>query len=369
MCFLLLFLMFTGGAFSRTFTDNQGRTIEAEIIGVTAEKVSFKLQNGKELSVPILQLSAEDQTFVREWKKTADSPEKTEAAEMTAAENATPGTPTEPWDYEAKAADSSVEIAKFRVWLPDEKRPVRGMLVLTPGLNGDGRAQVENKVWQDLARELNFGIIASFFKGGSYCFAQKGTGDALLEALKKFAKAKDHPEVEKAPLLLWGHSAGGQFNYNFACWKPERTIGFVVNKGGYYYDTRARANTQDVPALIFLGTTDKEVRVKNLTELFEKYRPRGALWALCPEEGQGHGIGNSLKTALVFFRSLAKLRLPPESALSGSDKLIRLDPASGWLGDLKSKEIAPANKFTGNVKDAAWLPDEATAQAWKDALN
>ena len=43
-----------------------------------------------------------------------------------------------------------------------------------------------------------------------------------------------------APLLLWGMSAGGQFNYEFVAWKPERVIAFVVNKGGIYYSVCCR---------------------------------------------------------------------------------------------------------------------------------
>ncbi len=43
------------------------------------------------------------------------------------------------------------------------------------------------------------------------------------------------PEIAQAPLLLWGMSAGGEFNYEFVAWKPERVAAFVVNKGGIYY--------------------------------------------------------------------------------------------------------------------------------------
>jgi pimeloyl-ACP methyl ester carboxylesterase len=33
-------------------------------------------------------------------------------------------------------------------------------------------------------------------------------------------------------------SAGGQFNYEFAAWKPDRVAAFVVNKGGIYYTAK-----------------------------------------------------------------------------------------------------------------------------------
>jgi len=30
-------------------------------------------------------------------------------------------------------------------------------------------------------------------------------------------------------------SAGGEFNYEFTAWMPERIVAFVANKGGVYY--------------------------------------------------------------------------------------------------------------------------------------
>ena len=41
--------------------------------------------------------------------------------------------------------------ANFRLWLPDGFDVVRAVLVLVPGSNGDGRAQVEEPFWQEFA--------------------------------------------------------------------------------------------------------------------------------------------------------------------------------------------------------------------------
>ena len=49
--------------------------------------------------------------------------------------------------------------------------------------------------------------------------------------IAKFSARSLHPEVASAPLLLWGMSAGGEFNYEFTVWKPERVAAFIVNKG------------------------------------------------------------------------------------------------------------------------------------------
>ncbi len=95
-------------------------------------------------------------------------------------------------------------------------------------------------------------------------------------------------EIADAPIALWGHSAGGQFTYNLAGWKPERTpIAFVVNKGA-----KLRRKCEDrgpqVPALWILGAKDTEIRPKNITAKYRDGRKGGALWALVPEPNEGH---------------------------------------------------------------------------------
>lgn len=106
------------------------------------------------------------------------------------------------------------------------------------------------------------GVIGCFFRDSTkrsarYRHADNGSGEGLLEALQAFAEAHGRPEVGEASLLLWGHSAGGQFNFNFACLEPDRVIGFVVNKGGYYYDRATDRDVREVPAILFLGKSDK----------------------------------------------------------------------------------------------------------------
>ena len=61
------------------------------------------------------------------------------------------------------------------------------------------------------------------------------------------------PKLADAPLLLWGMSAGGEFNYEFAAWKPERVVAFVVNKGNVYYTGLASDAARRVPGLLFTG--------------------------------------------------------------------------------------------------------------------
>jgi hypothetical protein len=46
-------------------------------------------------------------------------------------------------------------------------------------------------------------------------------------------------------------SAGGQFNYEFVAWRPERVLAFVVNKGGIYYSALLPQAARNVPGILF----------------------------------------------------------------------------------------------------------------------
>lgn len=64
---LAVFTLHPASAEMRTFTDTQGRKIEAEIVGVSGSKVTLKLANGKTYTIPLTKLSKDDQFFVEVW--------------------------------------------------------------------------------------------------------------------------------------------------------------------------------------------------------------------------------------------------------------------------------------------------------------
>ena len=169
----------------------------------------------------------------------------------------------------ALPASQNYAVAAFRFWLPAGTDICRGVLILMPGSNGDGRPMVKEIFWQDFARRHQLALVGCYFKDHphenmnieDYCRASAGSGAALLEALRQFSEQSQHPEVATASLLLWGHSAGGQFNYEFTCWQPERVLAFVVNKGGYYFTPLASATAQHVPGIFFIGANDAEFRI------------------------------------------------------------------------------------------------------------
>ena len=257
--------------------------------------------------------------------------------------------------------------AEFRLWLPDDPGKIKAVAVLVPGSNGDGRAAVDDPVWQAFARKHQLGLAGCHFTDKphdqsfveEYANVSQGSGQALLDVLAAFGSKAQHPELATAPLLLWGMSAGGQFNYEFVAWKPERVIAFVVNKGGIYYTALTPPAARAVPGILFIGGKDLESRIDIITGLFALNRRGGALWALAKEPDAAHIIGKSRDVAIVFFEDVMALRLGDGGMLKP------LAEASGFLGDPHEKTVRPMGEGKPPGYPVAWLPTMRVANAWQ----
>ena len=52
------------------------------------------------------------------------------------------------------------DIAQFRLWYPDNVATLRGIVLLVPGSNGDGRASAQDTVWQAFAAKHKLALVA-----------------------------------------------------------------------------------------------------------------------------------------------------------------------------------------------------------------
>jgi poly(3-hydroxybutyrate) depolymerase len=257
--------------------------------------------------------------------------------------------------------------AEFKLWLPNDTASVQAIALLVPGSNGDGRGQVDDPVWQAFALRHKLALVGlrltdkphdqGFIE--EYVNVSQGSGQALLDAMNAFAARAKHPELATAPFLLWGMSAGGEFNYEFVCWKPERVVAFVVNKGNIYYTALAPKAARAVPGLLFTGGKDLEFRTSTITGLFAMNRRGGALWALAEEPSAGHIVGRSRDVAMVLFEDAMALRLTDGAALKS------LDEKSGFLGDIKAKTFQPLGEDKVPNHPTAWLPTARVAERWQ----
>lgn len=272
---------------------------------------------------------------------------------------------------EAAPPGANYDKAEFRFWSPGAAGALRAVLVLMPGSNGDGRPAAEDTVWQAFATKNKLAIVACRFTDKphdqsfieQYANVSQGSGQALLDAIAKFAARSQHPEIANAPLLLWGMSAGGEFNYEFTVWKPERVAAFIVNKGNFYYTALVPPAAREVPGMLFVGGKDLEFRTNTVVGLFSLNRRGGALWALAEEPGVGHVVGKSRDVAMVFFDDVLAIRLAdPASGLKP------MPAKPGFIGDFKTKSFQPIGD-TPPKDPTAWLPTERVARAWQDMVS
>jgi hypothetical protein len=292
------------------------------------------------------------------------TPPSIPATTVASTTDATAGPPIH-LDYEVNPQGNFTKAA-YRFWSPAYNQPVRGVIVIVPGLDGDGRGMISSPTWQSLAKKYRLALVSCFLQGGNYYEAERGTGDALLEALKNFAEKSSHPEIAQAPLLLYGESAGGQFNYDFVLWKPERTMAFVVNKGGYYVGGEADSHVRAVPGLFFLGLKDSDLRIDAIKSRWSEGRKAGALWALAPQPNSGHEFSRTAAVAQVFFEGVLKNRLPDETLADSEGPAMKpMDEGHGWLGDLTSHEVHDGSTDTEPNRADSWFPDQDSANAWK----
>ncbi len=260
--------------------------------------------------------------------------------------------------------------AEFRLWVPPGAVPLQAALVLVPGSNGDGRPMADEPFWQEFAARQRLAIVACRFTDKphdqsfieEYVNVSRGSGQALLDALSAFASKSGHAELASAPLLLWGMSAGGQFDYEFVAWKPERVVAFVVNKGGIYYTALAPKAAREVPGLLFIGEKDLDSRITMISGLAALNRRGGALWALTEEPGVGHAVARSRELGAMLFAEVL-----PRRVAGGALKPI--DPKSGYIADLKTRSVQRAADAPAQTERTAWLPTLAVAKAWQAVVN
>jgi len=257
------------------------------------------------------------------------------------------------------------EIASFRLWIPKMDNKVKALLVIVPGYNSDGRKAVNDSVWQEFSRKNNLAIIACYFKDykvpdNFYREASKGSGKALLDAIHSVATDYDLAEIENIPLILYGQSAGGQFNYEFACWKPEKILSFVVNKGGYYHTAIAPVAARKIPAIFFVGDDDLYYRKDIIKGIYSMNRKLGAFWTLIEERNTKHEFKASKFLAIQYFENIIPLRLSP------SNELVDISEIEYYLGDWETKITKPAKGVLDSDLLSVWLPNYSFAKIWEN---
>jgi len=179
------------------------------------------------------------------------------------------------WQIEGGPEDNFNE-AQFRLWMP-QRDPVEGILVVVLGGNMFALHLADDVGWQNLAKELNYGLLALNFtdasNGKTWSTVEGGSGKASNEGLSKLSAMAHSEELSQVPMALVGLSTGGQFAYHFALWKPARVSTFITMKGGFHRLPLTGDNLS-MPGLIIRGSNDLDYRKANLNEIHRIGRKR-----------------------------------------------------------------------------------------------
>lgn len=266
----------------------------------------------------------------------------------------------------------------MRCYVPPDLEQIRGILFCGNGAGGDARSQVADLHKRTWAHKHGFAIIATG-KFGRFKDGVEGEDYAAFQSgLKTIAMESGHEELLRAPWLLWGFSNGGQMAYGLSRLHPERTIAFIVNKGGYYIsDEDGGVEPTAVPAIFFGGEADKgkNLRCKVIHERYRNGRAQGAPWCWIEERNAKHEVGNSEPLAFAFFEAILSFRYPDSMDMppKGYPILTPVAMGDGWLVEEGHAawrkgwgEVVPYDKIPQeNRTGFGWLPSESLARLYR----
>jgi hypothetical protein len=189
-----------------------------------------------------------------------------------------------------------------------------------------------------------------------------GGASGVLRLLDQLSTESHHPELQTCPLFFWGHSAAGNFGFSFAALHPDRTLGVVFyhsNMRGARVDVKT---TGSVPVLLLAGEKDTVSGIEDAHRLWELGRAAGAPWAFAIQPGEPHESAEGFKKANLLMLPWAAEVIRQRVSKS---QLRAINEHSSWLGNNVSGDILQSAAFHGETVNMSWLPDEASAKAWK----
>ena len=265
------------------------------------------------------------------------------------------------------------EEVRFDLWLPDGVKTVKGIVAISG--HGSGEPLFRRADLRSLATELSLGLFK--FTGNPM---QRGfwPQTLLFDHLRTFGEASGHPELEHAPLFLYGHSNGTGFSAVFPSYEPERVWGWVSMRPGITFQVYQPGAAQ-VPGLVIFGEDDHFLArpsvAENLAVVPALREKHWALWNFAVEPKTGHGPGEKTwPLVFSFLRHTFTARVPADAdPRTGAVSLKTPAVESGHLGQnwdsdkggYQDLKIAPFVDFPADKATASWLINAAYAADWQ----
>lgn len=291
--------------------------------------------------------------------------------------------------YEASTRPAELMYpVNFTIWIPGGVKKLRGVIVHQHGC-GEGSCKsglsgAYDLHWQALAKKHDCALLSPSYEQPNgadcqkWCDPRNGSGAAFEKCLVDLGKQSGHPELASLPWALWGHSGGGHWAGGMVLMHPDRVAAAWLRSGVPLLKPNPKRLTIKahglpeaalrVPVMCNPGTKEG-VTVKNgrfarvwpANEVFfNAVRGRGGLIGVAVDPLTAHECGNQRYLAIRWLDACLDLRLPKVSG-----KPLRAMPIDkAWLASPTGFRAVPMDKFDGDSGKAAWLPNQAIAQAW-----
>lgn len=276
---------------------------------------------------------------------------------------------------------------KYTLWIPEGVKQVRGVIVHQHGCGAgackSGEFAAYDLQWQELARKWDCALLGPSIEQGensncrAWCDPRNGSARALLNGLRDLSQKSGHPEIERAPWCLWGHSGGAFWSTLMQTLYPERIAAIWLRSGTAFYAWDSgeiplpnfTVEAMMVPMISNPGIKEdgdqKFGRIwSGSVEMFQQYRQRGALLGFAPDPLSGHDCRESRALAIRFFDTCLAARLPDPGSDPAALKPMPIENA--WYARLLSDQAQSADRFEGDLRTGGWLPDPKFAEAWKE---
>lgn len=233
--------------------------------------------------------------------------------------------------------------------------------------------------------------------------ADKGSGAALLAALKSFETKLKKPGLAELPIAVFGSGrTGAAFAYNFIHWKPERILAAALCQGAFY-DAAPTESSVAVPIAFVWGQYDNRPELwhseNGPIQAHAKGVPMKSVWTSAMEfrapanpSPVSEHFGKQYLLETIPTRMPKEPAAPPAAAPDASaEKPAEGTPAAapevapappaapeipplrreaGMVGNLETGEttnLSDAGRVLG--EDETFLPNAKIAELWKKLLN
>jgi hypothetical protein len=283
-----------------------------------------------------------------------------------------------PVSYRVNFKSQGVDVpVQYRAWIPEGVDRIKGLIVTLPGSRGDQQGITGNSAWQFRLSHMGYGIIGfrDVATGAGYWGADSAEVHANLKTvLDSVAASFNHPEISNAPVLLDGVSQGGFNVGHLASFIPERTLGFIADKG--YFTGTFDNQAYSAPGVVIAGQFDQTVPATSLYQQFQFGRQFDMNLGFINEWRIPHSETTE-NLRLVLMDQMIRERYPHGQlpSLLPNQPLDLREP-TGWLAEAPrfdqgqliynpSPIIAPKASYPLDHQLASWFLNETTTTIFR----